>query len=208
MPPPTPGDPRKRAAERLLSPVISACQRARSYQDRPVTPEVAGSSPVAPVSTYTLQTGQFCCRSSSCGRSFGQQTGSTVRPSNSSKSCNTLRRAQRCEARQAGESVRPTDHGPVFRRDGKIRTREDQVPDGLVRMNTAAKRAPTSAAGTPELEACLTVTHAMPDNHLADKERRTRLTCPHCLSEIPAGASRCAFCTQEVGVSFDAAPAH
>ena len=24
-------------------------------------------------------------------------------------------------------------------------------------------------------------------------------TCPHCLSEIPVGASRCAFCTQEVG---------
>ena len=23
--------------------------------------------------------------------------------------------------------------------------------------------------------------------------------CPHCLSEIPAAASRCAFCTQEVG---------
>ena len=24
-------------------------------------------------------------------------------------------------------------------------------------------------------------------------------TCPHCLSDIPAAASRCAFCTQEVG---------
>ena len=24
-------------------------------------------------------------------------------------------------------------------------------------------------------------------------------TCPYCLSEIPAAASRCAFCTQEVG---------
>ncbi len=24
-------------------------------------------------------------------------------------------------------------------------------------------------------------------------------TCPHCLSEIPAAANRCAFCTQEVG---------
>lgn len=25
--------------------------------------------------------------------------------------------------------------------------------------------------------------------------------CPHCLSEIPAAASRCAFCTQEVGAA-------
>ncbi|MGI8499512.1 MAG: large conductance mechanosensitive channel protein MscL [Gemmatimonadaceae bacterium] len=32
--------------------------------------------------------------------------------------------------------------------------------------------------------------------------------CPHCLSEIPAAASRCAFCTQEVGGTFGAAPAH
>jgi large conductance mechanosensitive channel len=29
--------------------------------------------------------------------------------------------------------------------------------------------------------------------------------CPHCLSEIPAAATRCAFCTQEVGPA--AAPA-
>jgi large conductance mechanosensitive channel len=33
-------------------------------------------------------------------------------------------------------------------------------------------------------------------------------TCPHCLSEIPVGASRCAFCTQEVGSgSFRPTPA-
>jgi large conductance mechanosensitive channel len=31
--------------------------------------------------------------------------------------------------------------------------------------------------------------------------------CPHCLSEIPAGASRCAFCTQGVGASFGTARA-
>ena len=31
--------------------------------------------------------------------------------------------------------------------------------------------------------------------------------CPHCLSEIPIGASRCAFCTQEVGAgSFRPTP--
>jgi large conductance mechanosensitive channel len=27
----------------------------------------------------------------------------------------------------------------------------------------------------------------------------TTRECPHCLSQIPAGARRCAFCTQEVG---------
>jgi large conductance mechanosensitive channel len=29
----------------------------------------------------------------------------------------------------------------------------------------------------------------------------TTQTCPHCLSQIPVGASRCAFCTQPVGVA-------
>jgi large conductance mechanosensitive channel len=29
----------------------------------------------------------------------------------------------------------------------------------------------------------------------------TTRECPHCLSQIPIGARRCAFCTQEVGVS-------
>ena len=27
----------------------------------------------------------------------------------------------------------------------------------------------------------------------------TTRECPHCLSQIPTGARRCAFCTQEVG---------
>ena len=31
--------------------------------------------------------------------------------------------------------------------------------------------------------------------------------CPYCLSEIPAAASRCAFCTQEVRGAFGAGPA-
>ena len=29
----------------------------------------------------------------------------------------------------------------------------------------------------------------------------TTRECPHCLSQIPIGARRCAFCTQEVGVT-------
>jgi large conductance mechanosensitive channel len=29
-------------------------------------------------------------------------------------------------------------------------------------------------------------------------------TCPHCLSQIPVGASRCAFCTQPIGVAATA----
>ena len=46
----------------LLAPVIRAYPRpARKSQDRPVTPEVAGSSPVAPVEN-TLQIGIFCCQ--------------------------------------------------------------------------------------------------------------------------------------------------
>jgi hypothetical protein len=34
-------------------------RQERKRQDRPVTPEVAGSSPVAPVKT--VQNGMFCC---------------------------------------------------------------------------------------------------------------------------------------------------
>jgi hypothetical protein len=45
----------------LLTAEIPAYPRsARKRHDRPVTPEVAGSSPVAPVKS--LQTGIFCCR--------------------------------------------------------------------------------------------------------------------------------------------------
>ena len=52
-----PADPRRSpqitATEALLTVVIPAYPRpARNYQDRPVTPEVAGSSPVAPVASY------------------------------------------------------------------------------------------------------------------------------------------------------------
>jgi hypothetical protein len=47
--PPAPGNPRN-AQNALLSPVIPAYSRlVWRHQDRPVTPEVAGSSPVAPV---------------------------------------------------------------------------------------------------------------------------------------------------------------
>lgn len=35
----------------------------------------------------------------------------------------------------------------------------------------------------------------------------TTRPCPHCLSEIPIAATRCAFCTQEVGAPTDAVPA-
>jgi large conductance mechanosensitive channel len=35
----------------------------------------------------------------------------------------------------------------------------------------------------------------------------TTKTCPYCLSDIPAAASRCAFCTQEVGPAPLGAPA-
>jgi large conductance mechanosensitive channel len=34
----------------------------------------------------------------------------------------------------------------------------------------------------------------------------TTRPCPHCLSEIPIAAARCAFCTQEVDAPMDAAP--
>jgi large conductance mechanosensitive channel len=33
----------------------------------------------------------------------------------------------------------------------------------------------------------------------------TTRTCPHCLSDIPVGATRCAFCTSEVGPPLNAA---
>jgi hypothetical protein len=55
-PPEIPATPR---AKHLLSPVIPAYSRpARNRHDRPVTPEVAGSSPVAPAKY--LQIGIFC----------------------------------------------------------------------------------------------------------------------------------------------------
>ena len=55
-----PGDPRNaRGSKALLSPGIPAYPRsARKRHDRPVTPEVAGSSPVAPAKY--LQIGMFC----------------------------------------------------------------------------------------------------------------------------------------------------
>ena len=62
LPPRYPSYPRNAWGRKaLLSRVIPAKSRsARKYQDRPVTPEVAGSSPVAPVKS--LQIGIFCCR--------------------------------------------------------------------------------------------------------------------------------------------------
>jgi large conductance mechanosensitive channel len=45
-----------------------------------------------------------------------------------------------------------------------------------------------------------------PVNRLMERQKTepavdtTTRSCPHCLSSIPVGAARCAFCTQEVGV--------
>src|SRR5688500_18907434 len=50
----------------LLSPVIPAYSGpARTYQDRPVTPEVAGSSPVAPVKVPVKRVLLFALRGAS-----------------------------------------------------------------------------------------------------------------------------------------------
>jgi hypothetical protein len=78
--PPEPGKPRKiNERNALLSQAIPAYPRpTRRHQDRPVTPEVAGSSPVAPVSPFALQIGVFCCLSKHACRNLGQQTGSTL----------------------------------------------------------------------------------------------------------------------------------
>ena len=55
---PYPAIPATRGAERLLLPGIPADARsARKRQDRPVTPEVAGSSPVAPVFRSACKSG-------------------------------------------------------------------------------------------------------------------------------------------------------
>ncbi len=54
--------PQRHGWKALLTPGIPAYHRSgRKRQDRPVTPEVVGSSPVAPVKY--LQSGIFCCRS-------------------------------------------------------------------------------------------------------------------------------------------------
>jgi hypothetical protein len=61
--PPAPANPRSARVGKLCSsPVIPAHPRsARKRHDRPVTPEVAGSSPVALVLIKCLQIGTFCC---------------------------------------------------------------------------------------------------------------------------------------------------
>jgi hypothetical protein len=57
----TRGSPQVEGAKAQLKAGIPAHLRsARKYQDRPVTPEVAGSSPVAPA-TNTLLISGFCC---------------------------------------------------------------------------------------------------------------------------------------------------
>jgi large conductance mechanosensitive channel len=47
----------------------------------------------------------------------------------------------------------------------------------------------------------------IPMNKLEERRRRGKdpetRECPHCLSEIPAKASRCAFCTAELGAGPD-----
>jgi len=41
----------------------------------------------------------------------------------------------------------------------------------------------------------------VPMNHLKGEEEETTRECPECLSEVPAAASRCAFCTSELSPS-------
>ena len=54
--------PQNHGGNALLMPGIPAHPRSdRKHQDRPVSPEVAGSSPVAPVENI-LQIGIFCCQ--------------------------------------------------------------------------------------------------------------------------------------------------
>jgi hypothetical protein len=81
-------------AAKKSSPVRITLHRAAISDRRPVTPEVAGSSPVAPVSPFGLQIGIFCClvRHASCD--LGQQTGSSTprikRPGRGQKPANKL----------------------------------------------------------------------------------------------------------------------
>ena len=53
-------------------------RRLSAHPNRPVTPEVAGSSPVAPVYPFALQTSVLRCLNGLVSRYFGQQKGSTV----------------------------------------------------------------------------------------------------------------------------------
>jgi hypothetical protein len=61
--PQVPANPRNGSAGKPCTrPQIPAYPRSgRKPHDRPVTPEVAGSSPVAPVSLFVLQDGWICC---------------------------------------------------------------------------------------------------------------------------------------------------
>ena len=92
-----PADPRRSpqitATEALLTPVIPAYPRpARNYQDRPVTPEVAGSSPVAPVSQSA------CKRTVSASEYHQSECGPWPKPGPNGR----RRLANRCGSRRVG----------------------------------------------------------------------------------------------------------
>ena len=71
--------PASHVAKVLRMPEIPAHSRsARNHQDRPVTPEVAGSSPVAPVEN-SLENHLFCCHVRKRHRVLERQTIKTGR---------------------------------------------------------------------------------------------------------------------------------
>ena len=74
-----PASPQARRRKALLSRVIPPSRHpARERQDRPVTPEVADSSPVAPVHTFSLENHAVSCLIWLKGAVSAQQTGSTL----------------------------------------------------------------------------------------------------------------------------------
>ena len=82
-PPEAPAHPREspqcEGRKALLTAEIPAYPRsARKRHDRPVTPEVAGSSPVAPAASFVLQTRVLRCLTRLATRYVGQQMGSSV----------------------------------------------------------------------------------------------------------------------------------
>jgi hypothetical protein len=71
----------------LLAPVIPADSRPdRRDQDRPVTPEVAGSSPVAPVTVYAASAATFPVATPEGGKTIRRQHGRVVSGSTANES--------------------------------------------------------------------------------------------------------------------------
>jgi hypothetical protein len=72
--------PQRHRRKALLAPGIHAYPRSgRTRQDRPVTPEVAGSSPVAPVSRSACKEALFVVREDAKCSDLGQHSGSSGR---------------------------------------------------------------------------------------------------------------------------------